>query len=161
MKLPKILNQMGQLLSPLSLGVTKPLSQLPQARMSTGWCTFPLGMFRTMSAKHIGMLSCSSDFGLFQKVCKLFFVDVYSPSDSTAATKKHTNEAHFRMFKKQVFHTALVWILWSLKPHMTTPEVLCCPDGHFCCIIYGIRPYITDYPEQVLLACIVQNWCGQ
>lgn len=26
-------------------------------------------------------------------------------------------------------------------------------------MVYGIGPYIADYPEQVLLACIVQNWC--
>ncbi|KAI5994569.1 hypothetical protein F5J12DRAFT_907243 [Pisolithus orientalis] len=44
---------------------------------------------------------------------------------------------------------------------MMTPEVLHCPDGHVHRIIYGLGPYIADYPEQVLLACIVQNWCGQ
>ena len=74
MKLPKILNQMGQPLSPLSLAATKPPSPSPQARMSTGWCTFPLGMFRTTSAEHTRTLSCSSDFYLFQKVCKLFLL---------------------------------------------------------------------------------------
>jgi hypothetical protein len=26
-------------------------------------------------------------------------------------------------------------------------------------VIYGLGPYIADYPEQALLACIVQNWC--
>ncbi|KAH9975649.1 hypothetical protein BJV74DRAFT_862382 [Russula compacta] len=34
-----------------------------------------------------------------------------------------------------------------------------CPDGHFCRVIYGLGPYIADYPEQALLACIVQGWC--
>ncbi|KAI0246259.1 hypothetical protein BJV78DRAFT_1277264 [Lactifluus subvellereus] len=34
-----------------------------------------------------------------------------------------------------------------------------CPDGHFCHVIYGLGPYIADYPEQALLACIVQGWC--
>ena len=42
---------------------------------------------------------------------------------------------------------------------MTEPEVLKCPDGHFRRVVYGIGPYIADYPEQVLLTCIVQNWC--
>jgi hypothetical protein len=42
---------------------------------------------------------------------------------------------------------------------MTTPEVVCFPDGHFRKVIYGLGPYIADYPEQVLLACIVQGWC--
>lgn len=46
-----------------------------------------------------------------------------------------------------------------LKPGMTTPEVTRCPDGHFRRVIYGLGPYIADYPEQCLLACIVQNWC--
>ncbi|KAF7348718.1 hypothetical protein MVEN_01390700 [Mycena venus] len=26
-------------------------------------------------------------------------------------------------------------------------------------LIYGLGPYIADYPEQVLLACVVQGWC--
>ena len=73
MKSPKILKQMRQLLSPLFLGVTKPPSQSPQARMNTGQCIFPLGMFRTMSAERIGTLSSSLGFYLFQKVCKYLF----------------------------------------------------------------------------------------
>lgn len=50
-------------------------------------------------------------------------------------------------------------ILKSLKPGLTIPEVVHCPDSHFRHAVYGIGPYIGDYPEQVLLACIVQNWC--
>lgn len=42
---------------------------------------------------------------------------------------------------------------------MTKPEVVLCPDGHFRRVVYGIGPYIADYPEQVLISCIVQNWC--
>ncbi|KAH9984782.1 hypothetical protein BJV77DRAFT_952361 [Russula vinacea] len=42
---------------------------------------------------------------------------------------------------------------------MTTPEVVRFPDGHFRRVIYGLSPYIADYPEQVLLACIMQGWC--
>jgi len=41
---------------------------------------------------------------------------------------------------------------------MTTPEVVCCPDGHYQLTIYGLSPYIVDYPEQALLACIIQGW---
>lgn len=44
---------------------------------------------------------------------------------------------------------------------MTTPEVLRCFDGHFRRIIYSIGPYIADYPEQALLACIVHGWCAR
>ncbi|KAH9965083.1 hypothetical protein BJV74DRAFT_911363 [Russula compacta] len=46
-----------------------------------------------------------------------------------------------------------------LKDRMTTPEVVKCPDGHFRCAIYGLVPYIADYPEQVWLAGIIQGWC--
>jgi hypothetical protein len=44
---------------------------------------------------------------------------------------------------------------------MSTPEVVRFGDGHFRRVIYGFGPYIADYPEQVLLACIVQGWCGR
>ena len=42
---------------------------------------------------------------------------------------------------------------------MTVPEVVRCFDDHFRRIIYSLAPYIADYPEQVLLTCIVQGWC--
>ena len=42
---------------------------------------------------------------------------------------------------------------------MTVPEVVRCSDGHFQHAIYGLGPYIADYPEQVLLTCVVQGWC--
>jgi hypothetical protein len=42
---------------------------------------------------------------------------------------------------------------------MTQPEVVRCPDGHFRKAIYSVGPYIADYPEQALLACVVQDWC--
>ena len=46
---------------------------------------------------------------------------------------------------------------YPLKAGMTTPEVVKCPDGHYCRAIYGIGPYIADYQEQVWLAGIVQG----
>ncbi|KAI6006921.1 hypothetical protein EDD15DRAFT_2153545 [Pisolithus albus] len=75
------------------------------------------------------------------------------------AAKKYVDDPVFRRFKKQLFHVAMSRILASLKPSMTTPEVLKCPDRHFRRIIFGLGPYIADYPEQVLLSGIVQNWC--
>jgi len=42
---------------------------------------------------------------------------------------------------------------------MTTPVVRRCPDSHFWRVIYDLAAYIADYPEQVLLAGIVQGWC--
>ena len=47
------------------------------------------------------------------------------------------------------------------KPGMMTPEVTCFPDVHFRKVVYGLGPYIADYPEQALLACIVQGWCAK
>lgn len=44
---------------------------------------------------------------------------------------------------------------------MTVAEVVRCADGHFRRMIYGLGPYIADYPEQVLLACVVQGWCAK
>jgi hypothetical protein len=73
------------------------------------------------------------------------------------ATKSHTESADFRRFRRQLFHASLATIFGSLKPGMTIPEIVLCPDGHFRRIIWGLGPYIADYLEQVLLTCIVQG----
>ena len=62
----------------------------------------------------------------------------------------------FRKFKKQLFHAAMAKILCSLKPGMTMPQLMKCPDQHLRHVIFGLRPYIADYPEQVLMSGIVQ-----
>ncbi|KAK7450592.1 hypothetical protein VKT23_012902 [Stygiomarasmius scandens] len=72
---------------------------------------------------------------------------------------EHSGSAEFRKFRRQLFHSSLENILSHLRPHMTVPRVTRCPDGHYRRAIYGLGPYIADYPEQALLACIVQNWC--
>ncbi|KAI9439187.1 hypothetical protein H4582DRAFT_2111330 [Lactarius indigo] len=73
--------------------------------------------------------------------------------------KRHTDDNEFRKFRRQLFHSSLAQILSSVCPVMSTPEVTRTPDGHFRRVIYSIGPYIADYPEQALLACIVQGWC--
>ncbi|OJT11162.1 hypothetical protein TRAPUB_12318 [Trametes pubescens] len=73
--------------------------------------------------------------------------------------KKHADDANFRKFRRQLFHTSLSRILSPLRPYMEDPEVVRCGDGHFRKVVYGIGPYIADYPEQALLACTVQGWC--
>jgi hypothetical protein len=78
---------------------------------------------------------------------------------SITADKQYSDSAEFRRFRRQLFHTSLAHILSTLRPGMTTPEVVWCADGHFRRAVYGLGPYIADYPEQVLIACIVQNWC--
>lgn len=44
---------------------------------------------------------------------------------------------------------------------MSVPEVVQFGDGHFRCVVYGLGPYIADYPEQLVLGCVVQNWCAK
>ncbi|KAJ7194131.1 hypothetical protein GGX14DRAFT_404915 [Mycena pura] len=50
-----------------------------------------------------------------------------------------------------MYHASLARVFQPLKDAMTTPDIVRCPDGHFRRIIYGLGPYIADYPEQ--------NWC--
>lgn len=80
-------------------------------------------------------------------------------TDDLVATKEHASDPHFRKFRRQLFHASLSKILKRLRPGMTKPEVAKFGDGHFRCVIYGLGPYIADYEEQVLLACIVRRWC--
>lgn len=75
------------------------------------------------------------------------------------ADKSHADDAGFRKFRRQLFHSSLSKILANLKPGMTTPEVVRCFDYHFRNAIYSLGAYIADYPEQCLLACTVQGWC--
>lgn len=69
------------------------------------------------------------------------------------------NSDEFRLFKKQLYHASLTHILEPLRQGMTTPQVMLCPDGHYRRVIFEIGPFIADYPEQVMLAGIVQGKC--
>ncbi|KAJ6619562.1 hypothetical protein B0H10DRAFT_1946793 [Mycena sp. CBHHK59/15] len=73
----------------------------------------------------------------------------------------HENQdsTEFHTFRRNLFHGSLHYILQSLKPGMMVLEVTLFADGHYRRVIYGLGPYIADYPEQVLLACVVQGWC--
>lgn len=75
------------------------------------------------------------------------------------ATRQFAARDDFHKFRRQLFHSSLAKILETLKPGMSQPEVARFGDGHYRRIIYGLGPYIADYEEQVLLACIVRNWC--
>ncbi|EIW80446.1 hypothetical protein CONPUDRAFT_57092 [Coniophora puteana RWD-64-598 SS2] len=87
------------------------------------------------------------------------FVPVILGSDKT--TVSVATDANFRKFRRQLFHASLATILQSLKPGMTKHEVVRFGDGYHRRVIYGLGPYIADYPEQVLLAGIVQGWCAR
>ncbi|KAJ7457137.1 hypothetical protein B0H11DRAFT_2160829 [Mycena galericulata] len=57
-----------------------------------------------------------------------------------------------------VLPVAFLAIPKTSKKHRSTPAYQKF-YGHLRRVIYGIGPYIADYPEQVWLAAIVQNWC--
>ena len=69
------------------------------------------------------------------------------------AGRESSQDPHFHNFRCQLLHSSLAKMLEPLRPGMTKH------DGHFQWAVYGIGPYIADYPEQALLACVVQNWC--
>ncbi|KIO02518.1 hypothetical protein M404DRAFT_27764 [Pisolithus tinctorius Marx 270] len=68
--------------------------------------------------------------------------------------KEHAPTNTFQQFCRQLFHSSLAYILRNLKPAMTKPTVMWFGDGHYRHVIFGLGPYIADYEEQVLLACI-------
>ena len=78
---------------------------------------------------------------------------------SHLAINEFCNDAAFRKFQHQLLHSSHAKVLESLKAGMMFPEVVRFFDGHFRKAIYGLGPYIADYPEQALLACVVQGWC--
>ena len=96
----------------------------------------------------------------FQRVSvSLSIVPFPTIYDLDAASKDYADKADFWKFHRQLFHTSLTCILSSLHKYMTATCITCCADGHYQRLIYGLGLYIADYPEQALLACVVQNWC--
>lgn len=74
-------------------------------------------------------------------------------------SRKDGSSTMFRSFRRQLMHESLKTILSPLKPFMTKPDIVKCPDGHYRRAIYTLGPYIADYPEQVLIATVVSGWC--
>ncbi|KAF9497958.1 hypothetical protein BDN71DRAFT_1481491 [Pleurotus eryngii] len=64
----------------------------------------------------------------------------------------------FQKFKCQLYHSSISAIFTSIKNYMTTPVVRRCPDGHFHQVIFDFGAFIGDYPEQVMLAAVMQGW---
>ncbi|KAG1766610.1 hypothetical protein EV702DRAFT_980766 [Suillus placidus] len=75
------------------------------------------------------------------------------------STKEHNDNIKYRNFRRQLFQRSLAKIFESVKPFMDTFDVAHFPDGHFRRIVYGLGPYIADYPEQLILSGVMQNWC--
>ncbi|KAG1834004.1 hypothetical protein DFJ58DRAFT_719386 [Suillus subalutaceus] len=74
-------------------------------------------------------------------------------------TKEHNDDTKYRNFRWQLFQHSLAKIFKSVKPFMETFDVTHFPDGHFRRTMYGLGPYIANYPEQLIISGIVQNWC--
>ncbi|KAK7438087.1 hypothetical protein VKT23_018253 [Stygiomarasmius scandens] len=74
-------------------------------------------------------------------------------------TKSQRKKPEYQSFVRQMYHACLAELFEPLRAGMTTPEVIRCPDGHYRRVVYGIGPYIADYPEQVWLSGIVSGHC--
>ena len=42
---------------------------------------------------------------------------------------------------------------------MTNMDLVRCADKYFHRVLYGLGPHISNYPEQVIIAWILINWC--
>lgn len=146
-----------------SLAAIRQQSQLEQETMNTGQFTYPLETSTTMSGVPTGMVLLCLGFLASSKVRTRSQAGSSTTSIqliwSFAAEKRYKDNAKFRKYRHQLFHDSLSEIFKELKPAFTTPEVVCYGDGHYRRLIYGFGPYIADYPEQCLVASIMQGWC--
>jgi hypothetical protein len=94
-----------------------------------------------------------------------FILSTYTtkPMFPCTADNVHSSDPTFRTFRRQLFHTSLakIFIFSSLHSVMEEPEIVQCPDHNYRRAIWGFGPYIGDYLEQILLACIVMGWCAR
>ncbi|KAF8321908.1 hypothetical protein F5887DRAFT_904465, partial [Amanita rubescens] len=74
-------------------------------------------------------------------------------------TRQDQKSVEFRLFRRKLIHSAIAYIFEPLRSAMSKPEVIKCADGQYRRAIYGIGPYIADYPEQCIIGCTVQGWC--
>jgi Plavaka transposase len=91
--------------------------------------------------------------------CLLFSLQHCIMTFICLATKEHNNNVKYRNFRRQLFQCSLAKIFESVKPFMETFDVTCFLDGHFRQTVHSLGPYIADYPEQLILSGIMQNWC--
>ena len=80
-------------------------------------------------------------------------------SNKFTGARKDTDNETFRDFRRRLFHGCLTVVNKPLEPFMREWDVVRCPDHHFRRAIYGLGPYIADYPEQSATAGVVYNWC--
>lgn len=149
---------MGQCSSLLLQAATRPLFRWQRVTRSTTRFICLPETSQTLLDVHMELLYFLSHSFRSPKVRT--FVSCFSIlTKICAASRKYRKSVRFQEFTRQMYHACLALIFEPLKNGMTTPEVVKCPDGHFRRAIYGLGPYIADYPEQVWLTCIVQGWC--
>lgn len=115
-------------------------------------------MSTTMCAGHIKILLSRSVSWPSLKVSPPL-IQFLLHLNSQTADRKYDKNVAFRTFKHQLYHSSIAAILQPLRDGMTKPVIRRCPDGHFRRVIYDLAAFISDYPEQVLLAGTVQHWC--
>lgn len=117
-----------------------------------------LGMCTILSGGHTATQLFLLGFWKYLKVCVLFIL-VDHVLNWLLADRKYDDNTAFRSFKRQLYHSSISAILRTLRDGMLKPVIQLCPDGHFRHVIYDLAAFIADYPEQVLLAGVVQGWC--
>ena len=150
---------MEHYLCPSYLAAIKQRSLLQLGTMNIGPSMLLLATSITTSDVHMGTGLSLLVFYLYPKVSFFLVATVTVLSVFLSADKTQSATVEFRQFRRKLFHVSLSVILESLRPGEKKFEVFRCPDKHYRRVIWGIGPYIADYPEQVLLSCIVQGWC--
>jgi Plavaka transposase len=112
--------------------VTRLRFQLLRAIMNIGLSICQLEIYTTTFVMDTRMALYFLGFWPFPKVCILFLHHNTSSNwFIETANKEYSENAKFRKFYRQLFHSSLTTILQPLKPRMTKPEITHFPDSHF------------------------------
>lgn len=154
----KTRNCMDQCSFRSSLAVIRQRYQLPVEAKNTTPCTHHLETLQILPDVGTGTALFLLPSFPSQRVHRisLFYS---SRVDYFQASKRQRKRTEFQMFCRQLYHMCLDLIFAPLKEYSTKPKIMKCPDGHFHHVIFGLGPYIADYPEQVWLSGVVSNWC--
>lgn len=142
-----------------SLVPTRQRYRLQQVIKNFTQSTCRLGTSTTTCDVHTVMRSFQSRSFPFRKVSSFTTFYTRSGSNHVLACRQFMRDNGYKIFRKQLYHSSLAHILEPLRPGMTEPVSLHCPDGLFRRAIFSLGPFIADYPEQVFLAGIVYGWC--
>ena len=146
---------------PLVLGSDKTIVSVATGHQEYHPLYMSLGnLHNTARCAHKEGLVLVGLFAIPKGICSIFVYLQHLTYSILLAGRLDDESTEYRRFRHQLFHSSLSAIFQCMKPVMNTPDVTLCADGHYRHIIYGFGPYIADYPEQILLACVVQGWCA-